>query len=221
MQMPSYNPEIARRLLICTAVGVAMSGTAYLSAWQNMRDAIGYRWEHQRTYRWLRDLKTALDEYRAVNGKYPEKLAEVKKIQTKYVRADDSGQISDPWSNPFQYGVEGTGYTLFSLGADGKRGGDGLNRDLNVRDLESKNVDVNGEPRVAIPTLWQFTFECPTFGPRLLSALAGVCAFVACLVIQRPQRRGLTRPLIELGLTLAACLVTAVALSLLHVPTRH
>ena len=39
----------------------------------------------------------------------------------------------DPWRNPYQYSPEPSGahpYTLFSLGADGKPGGEGLDADI-------------------------------------------------------------------------------------------
>ena len=41
----------------------------------------------------------------------------------------------DPWANPYQYGVpgaDGQGFALFSLGSDGKRGGEGDARDIGV-----------------------------------------------------------------------------------------
>ena len=39
----------------------------------------------------------------------------------------------DPWGNPYQYSLPGTNgqpFALYSLGADGKRGGEGLDADL-------------------------------------------------------------------------------------------
>lgn len=39
----------------------------------------------------------------------------------------------DPWGNPYQYsipGANGQPFALYSLGADGKRGGEGLDADL-------------------------------------------------------------------------------------------
>ena len=39
----------------------------------------------------------------------------------------------DPWGNPYQYSVPGSGgqpFALYSFGADGKRGGEGLDADL-------------------------------------------------------------------------------------------
>lgn len=41
----------------------------------------------------------------------------------------------DPWNNPYQYtlpGADGQPFSLYSLGADGKLGGDGDARDLGV-----------------------------------------------------------------------------------------
>jgi general secretion pathway protein G len=39
----------------------------------------------------------------------------------------------DPWGNPYQYSLPGTGgqpYALYSFGADGKRGGEGNDADI-------------------------------------------------------------------------------------------
>ena len=109
------------RLLDCTAIGVAMALTAYLCAWYGMRDHYGYRRPHQlRAFSTLRTLSKALDEYHNENGNYPEKLADLKRTHPDSVRLEDSGQVVDPWSNPYQYRAEGDHYTLFSFGRDGK-----------------------------------------------------------------------------------------------------
>lgn len=44
----------------------------------------------------------------------------------------DEKTLRDPWGRPIQYrpGAEGQDYALVSLGADGKEGGAGANRDL-------------------------------------------------------------------------------------------
>jgi hypothetical protein len=158
------NPGTIRRLMISAGLGVAMAGTAFLCAWYNQRDWIGYRWDHQR---------------------------------------------------------EGNSYALFSFGRDGKRGGDGLDEDVDVSDSKFKNAEINREPRIAIPTLRQFAFECDTFGPRTTCILAGILASVACLVTFKPGPPRLRRALFGLGLTLAACFVTAIFISALEVPTHH
>ncbi|MDE3737357.1 MULTISPECIES: type II secretion system major pseudopilin GspG [Pseudomonas] len=44
----------------------------------------------------------------------------------------------DPWGNAYQYiapGSDGNAYDLFSFGADGRSGGDGLNADIGNWDL--------------------------------------------------------------------------------------
>lgn len=41
----------------------------------------------------------------------------------------------DPWGNPYQYGVPGANgkpFALYSLGADGKRGGEGNDADIGI-----------------------------------------------------------------------------------------
>ena len=41
----------------------------------------------------------------------------------------------DPWSHPYQYslpGADGQPFALYSLGADGKRGGEGDDRDIGI-----------------------------------------------------------------------------------------
>jgi general secretion pathway protein G len=45
----------------------------------------------------------------------------------------DEAVPADPWGNPYQYGVPGANnqpIALYSLGADGKRGGEGVDADI-------------------------------------------------------------------------------------------
>jgi general secretion pathway protein G len=45
----------------------------------------------------------------------------------------DAQQLKDPWGNDFRYnqpGRENKPYEIVSLGADGKEGGEGENKDL-------------------------------------------------------------------------------------------
>jgi Type II secretion system (T2SS), protein G len=221
MQLPGYNPEIARQLLICTIVGVAMTGTAYLCAWYSTREANGYRWPHLDALSTLRELRAALDESHKGKGKYPEILADLRRTHSEGVRFEDDGQVVDPWRNPYQYHANESSYSLFSFGRDGKLGGEGLDEDLDVRVLGPYKQGLSRRPAVGSPTLRQFTFECPTQGVMITCAMAGICAFLACLFSQRTLRPGMVHALIRLGLTLIACLATAVFMSFLHVPTHH
>jgi general secretion pathway protein G len=42
---------------------------------------------------------------------------------------------TDPWGSPYVYERDGDVFLLFSLGADGAEGGDGLNADISYGDL--------------------------------------------------------------------------------------
>ena len=90
----------------------------------------------------VRMLKTALQTFRLDVGRYPtpeeglavlEKRPEGEAIPTWAGPYLDEGLPADPWGNPFQYRnepAEGQDFTLYSLGADGKPGGEGLDADL-------------------------------------------------------------------------------------------
>lgn len=70
-------------------------------------------------------------------GKYPSNLSDLLKQpggtegkwNGPYAKETD---LKDPWGNDYKYAVPGTnrGFDLISLGADGKDGGDGENRDV-------------------------------------------------------------------------------------------
>ena len=88
----------------------------------------------------IRQIETALKLYRMENFKYPssdEGLAAL-------VTPGESGQSfldrvpTDPWDNVYQYrnpGQQGE-FDVFSLGADGQEGGEGINADLGNWNLD-------------------------------------------------------------------------------------
>ncbi|MFZ1904486.1 MAG: type II secretion system major pseudopilin GspG [Steroidobacteraceae bacterium] len=90
----------------------------------------------------IQGLETALTMFRLDNSKYPttdqglQALSQQPADPTiKNWRAGGYIQhiSKDPWGNPYQYaypGTHGREYDLFSLGADGQPGGDGLNADI-------------------------------------------------------------------------------------------
>lgn len=92
-------------------------------------------------------LKMALQTYRLDVGRYPENL---KALQTKPADGgsdmwrgpylDDELPV-DPWNHPYAYQPSSSsaqGFFLYSLGADSKRGGDGLDADVGyVPDTEN------------------------------------------------------------------------------------
>jgi Type II secretion system (T2SS), protein G len=221
MRVFDHAKTMVRRFSACMAVGVAMAGTTYVCAWYNMRDYISYRWGYQRASVILRTMRTALNDYHAEKGKYPDKLADLAAIYPDRVVVDVSGQVVDPWNHPFQYRAEGRAYSLYSLGGDGKLGGEGLDQDLDVRDLPPDEGSFFRLPKVGVPTLWQFATERGTGGVQITCALTGIFAFITCLKSQRAGENGLPFRPIKLVITLVACLLTAVVISMVHIPNNH
>ncbi len=210
---------LVRRLLVCTAVGIAMAVMVYLCACDSLRHAPGYRPEVSEEFRFLRYLKSALDDRRKQNGNYPEKLADLKAAHPRHL--DEKGQVVDSWGNPYMYQSDGNTYTLISFGRDGKRGGDGMDQDIDARVVRSSEEDFFEFPDVGVPTLRQFVYEFGTGGVPLASALAGICAFAACFIAWKPDRRRLLLRAAGLALTLTVCFVTGFFMCAVHVPNHH
>lgn len=90
----------------------------------------------------LATVSNTLDEYRLSNSRYPTTAQGLDALITPPADAKnypDGGYIKggeypkDSWDNELQYvipGSEGRMYDLFSLGADGQQGGEGLDTDL-------------------------------------------------------------------------------------------
>ena len=86
----------------------------------------------------IQQLAGQIELYKLEVGKYPESLQDARarspaalegKWTGPYVKEAD---LKDAWGNDYRYTVPGTGKTfdIISLGADGKEGGDGENRDI-------------------------------------------------------------------------------------------
>ncbi len=87
-------------------------------------------------------LSTALDQYRLDMLNYPtteQGLEALRTLPSNTRRADNyrpGGYLKtmplDPWGNPYQYAIPGehSAYDLYSFGADGERGGEGLDADI-------------------------------------------------------------------------------------------
>ncbi len=91
----------------------------------------------------IKMLKGALETLRLDIGRFPtesEGLALLNTAPTDGALKNlwrgpylDEDLPKDPWGNPYQYsrpGTNGQPFALYSLGADGKRGGEGLDADL-------------------------------------------------------------------------------------------
>jgi general secretion pathway protein G len=84
----------------------------------------------------IQSLAGQIEMFRLETGKYPENLqalvkqpAGVDKWNGPYAKDPD---LKDAWGNDYRYNVPGQGkpFDLISLGADGKEGGEGENRDV-------------------------------------------------------------------------------------------
>ncbi|TBV97028.1 type II secretion system protein GspG [Azotobacter chroococcum] len=87
-------------------------------------------------------LEQALDMYKLDNFQYPttnqglEALVTKPEIDPQPKRYNSNGYIKrlpqDPWGNPYQYLQPGTkkAFDVYSLGADGEMGGEGLAADI-------------------------------------------------------------------------------------------
>ncbi|MCG8693583.1 MAG: type II secretion system major pseudopilin GspG [Minwuiales bacterium] len=88
----------------------------------------------------ITQLGTVLDLYRLEVGRYPsedeglnalhERPANAEKWDGPYVKKAES--LIDPWGRPYRYRIPGQNgeYDLYTLGADGREGGDGENQDV-------------------------------------------------------------------------------------------
>ena len=93
----------------------------------------------------LRTIASALDVYRLDNFQYPsteqglEALIEKPSGFPEPKNWNPEGYIkklpTDPWGSPYVYEREDRNFLLFSLGADGQEGGEGLDADIRLADL--------------------------------------------------------------------------------------
>ena len=98
----------------------------------------------------IQSIETALTMYRLDNSRYPSTdqglRALVQQPTDPSIRHWRPGGYlrkasKDPWGNEYQYvspGTHGGEYDLFSLGADGQPGGDGIDADIGNWDVAEK-----------------------------------------------------------------------------------
>lgn len=87
----------------------------------------------------LQSLAAQVDQYQADVGSYPDSLEQLVSAPPStdgwlgpYAKKTD---FSDPWHNAIQYrrpGDDDAPYALTSLGADGKPGGEGVDKDISA-----------------------------------------------------------------------------------------
>jgi len=93
----------------------------------------------------IRTLSSNLDVYRLDNFQYPsseqglEALVQRPSGFPEPKNYNPDGYIkklpTDPWGSPYMYERTDSTFALFSLGADGQEGGEGLNADIRLADL--------------------------------------------------------------------------------------
>lgn len=93
----------------------------------------------------LRALEKALDVYRLDNFHYPSSEQGLEALVSRPSgfpepkNYNPSGYVkklpTDPWGSPYIYERNDAGFQLFSMGADGQEGGEGLNADIKLADL--------------------------------------------------------------------------------------
>ena len=93
----------------------------------------------------IRSLANALDIYRLDNFVYPSTEQGLEALVSRPAGFPEPKNYSpdgyikalptDPWGSPYIYERDGDVFALFSLGADGQEGGEGLNADIRYQDL--------------------------------------------------------------------------------------
>lgn len=213
--MPADTPLKDRgrcglRLLLAFGAAVLVSATAYFCAWYTYRGYDYYRFDQIFTKDWLETLQKDIESHQKVTGSLPQRLTDLECVKNEKVPLDDAGHPRDAWGKPIQYRIEGDSYSLFSFGRDGQPGGGGLNADLHPG------------KRAPLPTLWQFkTGE--TGGILLTCFLAGVFAFIVCLVTSSggQGKKSLPAIVLKTAVTAVFAILVAVVISILHLPSGH
>lgn len=210
------------RIAYALFAGAAVSATAYLCAWQQLRGETRLRPPIAQEEMSLGRLQLRIDGFQEQHQRLPEHLSEV-------ISADDlfqltsSGDVTDDAGFVYQYRRSPDGYELWSLGADGRPGGIGLDADwyADGRNRESLRM-----------TLRQFSTAESTVNVWDEAILAGVLTFAACLVLNLIGPRvaavvGLPRPtmhghfLAEVALATVMAAVAACFMSWIHIPSGH
>ena len=93
----------------------------------------------------LRGIGATLDLYRLDNAHYPSTDQGLEALVQKPPGLPEARNYNpggyarkvpvDPWQNPYVYVNTGETFDLYSLGADGKEGGEGAAADIHYRDL--------------------------------------------------------------------------------------
>ncbi|NPA87518.1 type II secretion system major pseudopilin GspG [Caminibacter pacificus] len=95
----------------------------------------------------MKNLKNALDSFKIQEGTYPTTQEGLKALiqnpnPQKYKNYPEGGFLNsnklprDPWGHPYIYVNNGGKIDIISLGADGKEGGSGENKDIRLSECQ-------------------------------------------------------------------------------------
>jgi len=95
----------------------------------------------------MKNLKNALDSFKLEEGSYPTTQEGLKALiqnpnPQKYKNYPEKGFLSskklprDPWGHPYIYVNNSGEIDIISLGADGKEGGSGENKDIRLSECQ-------------------------------------------------------------------------------------
>jgi general secretion pathway protein G len=210
------NSTILLRILIALSVGIVVAAISVRSVWLEARRSPAFTWEQRLTHDRMETIGLAMAEYQKKHDKLPASLEELLDVRPDL--SDETDGFRDYWGRPLIYSIEGSGYSLVSLGRDGKPGGTGLDWDIS-------SADPN--PWILVPTspeaqlrLGEFLFERPTWrmvGTCLLGGLlAGLFTFGW---VRSPQlSAGVVVAVVS---TIVGAAVVSVFIAALHIPTGH
>jgi hypothetical protein len=206
------------RLAISATLGIVILVTTYLCAWLALRDHPNVQGFgiHLAQYQLAR-IGEMLDEIKEETGEYPSELSELQERGADEFPFDESGQLSDPWDNPYVYQVSDGRPNVYSYGQDGKPGGIGIYSDI--------HMDRPGYEATR-PTFHQFHFVLKTGkSVVLISLITGVLAAVVTYRLCDPHRPGVSAKiglLVNMAIVTISALVFAVILNLFHsIPSGH
>jgi hypothetical protein len=175
----------------------------YVSAWAEIRQQVAMGDISPARFWMMRNdfvqIRQALADYAGKHGHFPDSLKEIPDLEQSL--------FQDAWRHPYQYTKTEGGYSLISLGRDGRPGGVGLDADIVSDQDHDAQLDIE-------PTLAQFLFEAK--GRRTLfttALLASCCAGLACYIASG-SRAGRPASVIAVLPSVAVTTVGAVFVSL-------
>jgi hypothetical protein len=198
-------------LIVAVATALTVFILVYLAAWSELKQqvAVGDIAPHwvERMCSDFQEMRKALSDFALQHGHYPELLEEVPELKDREFR--------DGWDHPYQYRKTENGFSLMSLGRDGKPGGAGLDADID-----------SGVQFIRFqPTLSQFLYE--SAGSRTLfkvaiaaSCFAGITCYMASARREKPYLTAAVS-LTSVAVTVVGSVLVSIALLSIYLFENH